>query len=570
MVSGSGFTYGEEPVTVDKPVIQEPADSAKVDQLYHLSFQYFQSDPDTSRLLLEEGLKLADRLGYRKGRINILSGFGYYGIVRGDYSYALQYLNQALEEADRYSVEVAKGSIRNGLGLVYAELTEYPQALGFYQQAYDQFMAAGDSGRAGSILANMGVIHCKQMNYRKGLDYFNRVLQIAEKTGNTYQRLQVLGVMANAYESLQEHQQAESYFKEALRIARELNIPLEIGLSCGNLGKACFMNGRIDEAIRYTREAVDILEKLDAQHFLVSNYANLAKCYAAEGRFDIAEEWARKAEATAGKGGSFEKESWALEAFVDLHEKQRNYKEANAFLHKLLVIKDSIYTNEQKEEIAELETKFNVKQKEREIELLQKESEINVLKISKQRQAIGFLSGGIILLLVFSALLYRLFRKKQQSNRELIRKNLELMKAEEREVAFRRQDPNKYVEARKEELVNEFEALMHHQGLYRQSGITLEMVAERLNSNRTYLSGMINSHFRTNFTTLINRYRIREARRLLLSPDFKNYTIEAIANEVGFISKSTFNEAFKKETGLTPSFFQHHAGQIGLLAESQN
>jgi len=571
------FQYGRETTRLTHQKEDSPVqDSALVDHFYRQAFQYFQSNPDTSRLLLEKGLLLSDRLGYRKGRINILAGFGYYGIVTGDYSFALQYLNQALEEADLYGVEIAKGSIRNGLGLVYTELTDYPQALGFYQQAYDQFLASGDSGRAGSILANMGVIHCKQMNYRKGIDYFQKVLQIAEKTGNTYQRLQVLGVMANAYESMQEHQQAETYFKEVLRVARELNIPLEIGLSCGNLGKACFLNGRIDEAIRYTQEAVDILEMLDAQHFLVSNYANLAKCYAAKGRFDIAGEWARKAEATAEKVGSFEKESWALEAFVDLHEKQHNYKDANAFLHKLLVIKDSIYTDEQKTKIAELESRFSIRQKEQEITMLHQEREIQLLEIKAKRQTIRFLVAGIMLLVFFSALFFWLFRKANLANRQLITKNLQLMQAERKdqpqpeEQESQRPESDKYIEAKKAGLVTEFESLMHNRKLYREPGVTLESVAETLNSNRTYLSGMINSHYRTTFSTLINRYRIGEARHLLIDPTYRLFTIEAIAREVGFSSKSSFNEAFKRETGLTPSYFQQNATQTKVFSDSLN
>jgi len=570
LVSGSGIAYGEGPATLSDPVAQEPNDSVKVDQLYQLSFQYFSSNPDTSLKLLEEGLELADQLGYRKGHINILSGLGYYGIVRGNLTYALDYLNQAMDEAEKYGIEVAKGSIRNGLGLVYAELDDYPKALEYYQQAFDQFITAGDSARALNILANMGVIQCKQMNYPRGIDYFNQVLDFADNSSNTYLRLQILGVMANAYAGMGEHEKAERYFLEGLNTAETLNIPLEIGLNAGNLGKEYFLTGKIDSSITYTKKAIEVLEKLDAQHFLVSNYANLARCYAIKGYFTLSEEYAKKAETIAKKIGSFEKESYALNAFADLYEKQNNYSKANYYLRQLISIKDSMNSSEQRDKIADLETKFNVRQKEREIELLHKESEISLLKISKQRQTIWSLAGGVVLLLIFSTLLYRLFKRKEQANRDLIRKNLELMKAEEHVVAFRRQDPNKYMEARKEELINEFEILMHQQGLYRQSGITLEIVAERLNSNRTYLSGMINSHFHTNFTTLINRYRIGEARRLLVSPAYKNYTIEAIANEVGFISKSSFNEAFKKETGLTPSFFQHHTGKEELLIEYRN
>ncbi|MBU0488050.1 MAG: helix-turn-helix domain-containing protein, partial [Bacteroidetes bacterium] len=56
-----------------------------------------------------------------------------------------------------------------------------------------------------------------------------------------------------------------------------------------------------------------------------------------------------------------------------------------------------------------------------------------------------------------------------------------------------------------------------------------------------------------NFKNLINEYRIKESRKLLITKP--NLTIEAIAHDVGFRSKSAFNAAFKLYTGVTPSFF---------------
>ena len=47
-----------------------------------------------------------------------------------------------------------------------------------------------------------------------------------------------------------------------------------------------------------------------------------------------------------------------------------------------------------------------------------------------------------------------------------------------------------------------------------------------------------------------------EAQKLLLSKEGDIYTIEAIANKVGFHSKSSFNSSFKKITKITPSEFR--------------
>ena len=59
-----------------------------------------------------------------------------------------------------------------------------------------------------------------------------------------------------------------------------------------------------------------------------------------------------------------------------------------------------------------------------------------------------------------------------------------------------------------------------------------------------------------NFFDFINGYRIKEAKRLLVDPKGELLTILAIAEEVGFNSKSSFNTAFKKITGMTPTEYK--------------
>nr|WP_320000773.1 helix-turn-helix domain-containing protein [uncultured Draconibacterium sp.] len=57
-------------------------------------------------------------------------------------------------------------------------------------------------------------------------------------------------------------------------------------------------------------------------------------------------------------------------------------------------------------------------------------------------------------------------------------------------------------------------------------------------------------------TNFVNEYRIEKAMELLASNDRKEYTILKILYEVGFNSKSSFNTAFKKHTGLTPTEYR--------------
>ncbi len=107
-------------------------------------------------------------------------------------------------------------------------------------------------------------------------------------------------------------------------------------------------------------------------------------------------------------------------------------------------------------------------------------------------------------------------------------------------------------EETKEIIVNQINEYMTTKP-YRNSKLTVEDVADALNTNTRYLSQIINEKYQVNFFNFINNYRILEAVELLKSPDADKYTIEGIAQMVGFNSKSSFNTSFKKNTGLTPS-----------------
>lgn len=86
--------------------------------------------------------------------------------------------------------------------------------------------------------------------------------------------------------------------------------------------------------------------------------------------------------------------------------------------------------------------------------------------------------------------------------------------------------------------------------IYRDEGLSLKSFAKRLSITSHQLSEIINSELKKNFYTLINTYRIEEAKQLLkANPDMK---IIGVAFDVGFKSQSAFYNAFQKITGTTP------------------
>lgn len=120
---------------------------------------------------------------------------------------------------------------------------------------------------------------------------------------------------------------------------------------------------------------------------------------------------------------------------------------------------------------------------------------------------------------------------------------------------------NKYLKSSlTEELAEKYfiklKELMEKEKPYLKAGLTLPDLAKRLNISTHHLSQILNQKSRQNFFEFINQYRIEEAMKLIKDPQYKNIKIVEIGYEVGYNSISSFNNAFKKNTSLTPSIYK--------------
>ncbi|MDC7995756.1 helix-turn-helix domain-containing protein [Altibacter sp. HG106] len=106
-----------------------------------------------------------------------------------------------------------------------------------------------------------------------------------------------------------------------------------------------------------------------------------------------------------------------------------------------------------------------------------------------------------------------------------------------------------------EELKEELLRLLEQEEVYKDNSLSLQKLAELLETSRHSASQVINQHFQMNFYELINSYRVRAAMQLLESEANQQRNIIDIAYEVGFNNKVSFNKSFKRIAATTPSQF---------------
>jgi len=100
-------------------------------------------------------------------------------------------------------------------------------------------------------------------------------------------------------------------------------------------------------------------------------------------------------------------------------------------------------------------------------------------------------------------------------------------------------------------LIEKVQNLMLQQKPFMEPGFSMDDLCKLVNTKRREMSFVLNKVMGKNFYGLINEYRIREAKHLLVHEGEK-YAIEAISQMVGFHCKSAFYTCFRKYTGQTP------------------
>lgn len=194
---------------------------------------------------------------------------------------------------------------------------------------------------------------------------------------------------------------------------------------------------------------------------------------------------------------------------------------------------------------------------------MNEEQKALTLKQERDRQLLWVVSGFLILALTLLTLLFINRNRIKRKNHILYENNLALLAADEQrrqiDEELIRANAEKYGTTRMDEQSTEelWQNIIHVMEYSKEifdESFNVARLAELIGAKPNYVSQAINQHEEWSFSSLLAHYRIREAcRRMNDTTNYGGYTIEGIAQSVGYSSRSHFVKLFKKQTGLTPS-----------------
>ncbi len=456
---------------------------------------------------------------------SVYNGLGLYAVnIEADYNGSIAYFFKGVEAAQRCSFERIYYILLCNISGVYF-LKGDDQGLKYAQECYDYGHVKSDP-----FLVLWGAMNSARMyyvgkKYEEALKYIKEAEFVLQQNGYTDQT-DVFTIYGEILSAVGEQKQAGGYYKKALDNIATAQTSSVAGIYL-NYGKWLMAEKRYEEALPLLEKGISVSEESYNKIYIRQLYLALSACYEALHRHDK-----------------------ALEAYKTYH-----------------AIAGEAFNEESERAIHQLKIQFDTERKENEAE----QARLEVVNKTRKLQFLGALLGFAIVVSIYVYILYlhknRLYRRIIFQNREAIRREDEL-KSRLRiiETTAHHETSEKYSASslkkdRLENIYQQAEYLMREEELFRDTTLTKERLADKLKTNRTYLSQVINEQKGCSVTQYINSFRINEAIRVL-SDKGDNTPLKALACDLGFNSLSTFYKLFQESVGMTPSLYRKKAQQF--------
>ncbi len=525
--------------------------------------------------------------------------------MRNYYMWVSDYASQKeFDSSGRYSkraMDLAR-SLKNDEMMGYAKICHARNL--YYQRDIEEAKAlmqenTWSSGLHDSIKVRsyflLGEIHQYEKDYVKGISVNIDAEKLLRKS-KTLRRWDSLSLslvytnIANLYKEINEYNKAHDYFDQA----REYNVVQGMDSYILYYRSELYEEeDKIHKAIDYTHEALKRVTDDKRELFLPTYYLALSRYYhklkigdsaiyyglkglkdnsycqldllhnALGNAYMLLQDFPKAQQFY--KNALSESTSNAVDTIVhknlsDVYQRMGDYKNALTHNNHYLKLKDSLDGLKVKQEIAMITEKYESGKKQLEIEKLNVEKAESESVIKEQKAKLTLISITLLGLLLLLSIIYYFYVKQRKQKHLLYLKNSELARElrERQSITLRRQskeDTGRMQDAQRLKIQEAIESQMK-EGFYLDTDMTLAKMAKLIETNTTYLSKVINEDYEKSFATFLNELRLSYTLENLESePNFRKLTIDHIAEKSGFASSSTFYNAFKKYTGLTPSYY---------------
>lgn len=352
--------------------------TGQVDSLNRLSAITVRTDPAEAKKYADQALEESTAIGYRKGIGEAYINIGQYHRLQMNSSEAMKYALLARDEFEAIDLEQSLPSVYRLMAQSYIVAGDDSVAFHHFRQAFALDKQHHDSLGLAKDLLGFGFLSEVRQQHDSSLYYAQSAVTIVEKMGDRI--LPDVHTLINAYNNLGSAHTYLGHFEEgALSYAKAL----PIALRSENLEMAALLYQNLGEVSYKTSDYSSAQANLDS----ALSIANRLK--------------------------SIKRKEQVYHVLRQMEEARGNFKAAHDYLIQLWHLRDTLFTTERAQKVAELEKIYNTQKNEETIRTLEHERQLDVV----WRNALIVV---VIVITIAGIIIYRLQRLKTQKTKELL------------------------------------------------------------------------------------------------------------------------------------------------------
>ncbi|MGF2414217.1 tetratricopeptide repeat-containing sensor histidine kinase [Ferruginibacter sp.] len=367
-------------------------------------------------------LKVLDTEKQDSNILKTLSRIGSYYIDNNP-TKALEYFERSAELAKKLDAKLRLANTYYDMGFCYLLKSDFDKSLDFYQQAVKIYENLKDNRRLTNAYMSIGNVFFQNKALGKANEYYDKAEAIVAQTKDSAQLSSLYSERGMVYDQVQQYDSALVHLKKSLEVARLINDEYMITSALSNIGltykhikNTALALQYFDTALsRYNAMAEPPLDNLAAM------FNNIGATQSQAGNYTKAVEAFNKSidYAVQSKYPGIVLENYRNMA--DMYADRKDYKQQSIYLVKYHHLKDSLFNNDNKNQLTQLEADYQLEKKN--ISLVKQQVETATQK--NQRNIFIIIAIAAALLLAALAFFYR---RIKQNNVLLQQKNIQINK----------------------------------------------------------------------------------------------------------------------------------------------
>jgi len=528
-------------------LIPESKNDQRIELLHKSIVKQLVKNPN---LALEYSMESID-LSKQLQRDSLLAYSYYYAALAyyfQDYwNLSADYYTKAMESNWGSTSNLFRARCANNIGICFEYLGEYEKTANYYFQSIAASEQLGDELLTARTQLNLGMLYIRMKEYHKAVEILGISLSVLQKMQDEENIISAYQNLFIAEGNLQNSERLNDYYKQAIDLAQAKNDSAKMSEILNDFGTLLFDKGQFSEANHYFEQALQYADSVNSPSAFYFTLYSIGKNAMYLGNLEKSEKLMSLA---FNKLKSLKSNVWLTYIQLNLsrlYARKGDFILSDKFMKDAIANEQELFKNKRAKAISEMQVKY---------ETGKKEQELSMQKLQLKSQSRTLFFALIIALLFASAFLIVFFfmRKIKSNNQQLFERNRELTARWEK---LKNPGTSEIEDTESNTISSHISALMNKDQLFKNPDLTIDYLSRSINSNTKYVSRTIKEKTGLNFNSYINTYRIEEAKKILLDPVKKNWSLDAVAESCGFNNPTTFYQTFKKNTGLTPAVYRN-------------